>query len=103
MSLALGHEISGDHPGCARGNRTAEPPPISCSIETWDASLRSDASILALIRFEPGGSEVDDPRAVHVPLPLLDGVPKVEVWRSGAPVCTGRAGPIGYAETGNLL
>lgn len=49
---------------------------------------------------EPAAS--DDPRHIHVELPVLAGI-GVEVWESPVPVRHGRDGQIGYAENGRVL
>lgn len=84
--------------------RTPERSPIACSREERGGLPgQPDESILARIAFANVGEEESDPRVVGVPIPVLDGLAPVEVWRSRLPVCSGRQGPIGYAENGDVL
>ncbi len=48
------------------------------------------------------GAPDDDPRRIHVPLPVLKG-PSAELWETDADVQSGWEGPIGYAHSDTVL
>jgi chorismate lyase / 3-hydroxybenzoate synthase len=61
-----------------------------------------DETVLACIEHGENSSAGDDPRRIHVPLPVLAG-PGVELWETAAPVQLGREERIGYAQSEALL
>lgn len=58
--------------------------------------------VLACVEHGATPRASDDPRRIHVPLPVLAG-PGVELWETGSPVQTGREGRIAYSLGDALL
>ena len=66
------------------------------------ALLQGD-DVLAVLGFGDAAPQAhDDPRYLHVPLQPHAGVAPYEVWRTGAPVASGRDGEIAWSSNGQL-
>lgn len=59
-------------------------------------------NVLACVEHGATPPAGDDPRRIHVPLPVLAG-PAVELWEADAPVRPGREGRIDYARSEAVL
>nr|WP_238389825.1 pteridine-dependent deoxygenase [Pseudoxanthomonas koreensis] len=68
------------------------------------AQQLDDPRVLAVFGFGDAAPVLDDPRWLRVPLqPLPGSSPLVEVWRSDAPVASGRDDGVAWASDGRLL
>ncbi|UNK58966.1 pteridine-dependent deoxygenase [Pseudoxanthomonas daejeonensis] len=64
----------------------------------------ADPHVLAVFGFGAHAPVLDDPRWLRVPLqPLGAQAAPIEVWRSAAPVRSGRDGDVAWSTDGNLL
>lgn len=81
--------------------------PVDCSLQPGDPVTRealiADDSTLALVSWGDTEWQGEDPRQVRVPLPALQPSAPLEVWRSSAPVTSGREGGIGYSRNAELM
>jgi len=83
-----------------RADALAAARPYTIELSAQAPQVLGD-DVLACVQH--GGARVDDdPRRIHVALPVLAG-DGVEIWRSPMPVRRGRDGDIGWAENGTVL
>lgn len=84
----------------------ADAPALAFSYAPADtlAQQLADPRVLAVFGFGDAAPALDDPRWLRVPLqPLQASAPVIEVWRSDAPVASGRDGAVAWANDGRLL
>ncbi|KTF30144.1 pteridine-dependent deoxygenase, partial [Xanthomonas vesicatoria] len=84
-------------------NQTVRHPRLRVDYvdQTDPAALLQDAQVLAVFGFGDAAPHLDDPRYLRVPLqPYRADV--LEVWRTDAPVRSGRDGNIAWSSDGRL-
>lgn len=84
-------------------NQTVRHPRLQVDYvaQTDPSTLLQDAQVLAVFGFGDAAPRLDDPRYLRVPLqPYAADV--LEVWRTDAPVRSGRDGNIAWSSDGRL-
>lgn len=100
------HIVNNSDAVAARALSPQDPPQATFrpyALQHLDAAPAVLAdNVLACIHHGEGRAQHNDPRNIHVDLPVLAGH-SVELWTSERPVRCGRDGSIDYAENGAVL